>query len=163
VSMEMSYNGCVAIVNKKARRDYEVLEKWEAGIVLTGAEVKSVRKGAVSLAGARAVIMAPEASGEEVWVVRMQISPYEFSGDEEYDPVRRRKLLLSRKEIGEIAGKVRQKGLTLVPLRCYNRAGLIKVELALVRGKKKYEKREDLRKRAEAREIEQAYKRRGRK
>ncbi len=146
-------------VNKKALSDYEVLDKWQAGIVLTGAEVKSAKKGALSMSGSRVVVL-DDGGKEEVWVVGMQISPYEYAGGEEYDPVRRRKLLLRRDEVGEMVGKMRQKGLTVVPLKCYNSRGLIKVELALVRGKKKYEKREELRKRSEKREIEQAYKKR---
>lgn len=146
-------------VNKRALSDYEVLDTWEAGIVLTGAEVKSVKKGAVSLAGSRAVALEVRGK-EEIWVVGMQISPYEYAGDDDYDPVRRRKILLRKEEMREMVGKMRQKGLTAVPLRCYNKAGLIKVELALVRGKRKYEKREELKKRAERREIERAYKRR---
>jgi len=147
------------VVNKKALSDYEVLDKWQAGIVLTGAEVKSAKKGALSTSGSRVVVLDNDGK-EEVWVVGMQISPYEYAGDEEYDPVRRRKLLLRREEVREMVGKMRQKGLTVVPLKCYNSRGLIKVELALVRGKKKYEKREELRKRSEKREIEQAYKKR---
>lgn len=149
----------MTIVNKRAFSDYEILDKWEAGIVLSGAEAKSVKKGAVSLRGSRVVVMG-EGKNDELWVVGMQINPYEFASDEDYDPIRRRKLLLNKKEIVEIAGKVRQKGLTMVPLKCYNKAGLIKVELALVRGKKQYEKREDIRKRDAQREIEQAYKKR---
>ncbi len=157
------------MVNKRALSDYEVLESWEAGMVLTGAEVKSAKKGAVSLTGSRAVVMgdvgpilhkAIKDSKPEIWLVGMQISPYEYSGDENYDPIRRRKLLLKRKEIEEIAERVAQKGLTLVPLKCYNKGGLVKLELALVRGKKKYEKREELKKREVTREIERLVKKR---
>ena len=148
------------VTNRKAFSDYEILDRWEAGIILTGSEAKSAKKGAISLAGSRALIMPNEDGIEEVYVIGMQISPYLFSNDPDYDPIRKRKLLLNKAEVAQIMGKVRQKGLTLVPLECYNKAGYIKVTLALVRGKKKYEKREELKIRAIKREIEQVSKQR---
>ena len=148
------------VTNRKAFSDYEVLDQWEAGIILTGSEAKSAKKGAISLTGSRATILPNQQGKPEIWVIGMQISPYEFTKDEDYDPIRSRKLLLNKAEVAQITGKVRQKGLTLVPLECYNKAGYIKVTLALVRGKKKYEKREELKKRAVKREIEQVSKQR---
>ncbi len=136
------------IENRKAFFDYEVLQKWEAGIVLQGGEVKSVKKGAMSLNGARVVPMA-----DGLYLVGAQINKYEFSGEAEYDPIRSRKLLLTKKEEVEIRVKMGQKGLTVVPLSCYTKHGLIKAEIALARGKKAHEKREVEKKRDIDREI----------
>lgn len=137
------------IVNKKAGFDYEVLEKFEAGIKLLGLEVKSVKKGAVSLTGGRVII-----KDNEMFLVGVQINKYEYSSDENYDSLRTRKLLLARKEIEELRGKVEQRGLTLVPLAMYNKGDLVKLEIGLVRGRKEYEKREKLKKRDALRKIE---------
>ncbi len=138
--------------NKKARHDYHVLDTWEAGIVLTGPEVKSVRAGRASLA---------EAFGRvdrgEVWLHDMHVSPYDPASRWNTDPVRPRKLLLHRSEIRRLIGAVQEKGLTLVPLDLYLSHGHIKVTLALGRGKKLYDKREDLKKRAAEREVERAF------
>lgn len=147
------------VINKRAYSDYEILDKWEAGIILTGAEVKSAKKGAISLAGSRAVIRT-ETGKPEIWVIGMQINPYQFAPKDDYDPTRSRKLLLNAREIIEIRTKSERHGLTLIPLECYNKSGYIKVLLALARGKKKHEKREELKKREVKRELEKAVKQR---
>lgn len=136
----------VRIVNRKARFDYEVLERLEAGIALCGSEVKSIRQGQVSLNEAFARIV-----DDEVLLYDCHISPYQQAG---HDPVRPRKLLLHRREIKRLAGRVRQKGQTLVPLSIYfNQRGLVKLELALARGKARYDKREQIRRRDQQREM----------
>lgn len=142
------------IVNRRAKYDYEVMEDWEAGIMLIGAEVKSVKKGNASLAGSRVVVKAGENGKMEAFVVGMQVNAYENASDENYDPIRTRKLLLRREEIEKIMGKIAQKGLTVVPLECYNRNRLIKLKIGLVRGKKEFEKRETLKKRDIQRKLE---------
>lgn len=143
-------------MNKHAYFDYEILEQYEAGLVLRGYEVKSLRKGAASLRGARAVFKHGSEGGEELWLVGMQINPYEFARNEEYDPLRSRKMLLSVGEIERIKGKMSNSGLTLVPLECYNKGDWIKVKLGLARGKKQFEKREIKKKR----EVDQMIQRR---
>jgi len=129
--------------NKKALFDYEVIESLEAGIELTGAEVKSIRAGGANFAGARVLL---ESNG--AYLIGLNIQKYQFSSSENYDPSRTRRLLLHRKEIISIETKMRSAGLTLVPLKLYNKASLVKVQIALVRGKKKFEKRELIKKRA---------------
>jgi SsrA-binding protein len=142
----------VVITNRKARHEYFVLESHEAGIVLAGAEVKSIRNGRANLQDAYARI-----DDGEVFLFGMHISPYEFSrGD--LDPVRRRKLLLHHKEIVEIARATEEKGITLVPLRVYFKDGRCKVELAIARGKARYDKRQAIAARDAARETERALK-----
>lgn len=128
--------------NKKARFDYEIVEPFEAGIVLSGSEVKSVRAGGASLTGSRVLIKEDGA-----YVVGMNIQKYKFDSSEEYEAGRTRKLLLRTKELVAIATKMKSAGLTLVPVKLYNKGSLLKLEIALVRGKKKYEKREILKKR----------------
>ncbi len=130
--------------NKKARFDYEVVDTFEAGIILTGAEVKSVKKGQVNLTGARVI----EKEGK-FWVVGMSIPKYQFTTDPDYDPGRIRELLLHKREISSIGAKKEAGGLTLVALSTYNKGDLIKLSIGLVRGKKKYEKREQQKKRDE--------------
>ncbi len=142
----------VVITNRKARHEYFVLESYEAGIMLAGAEVKSIRNGRANLQDAYARI-----DDGEVWLFGMHVSPYEFSrGD--LDPVRRRKLLLHQKEILEIARATEEKGVTLVPLRVYFKDGRCKVELAVARGKARYDKRQAIAARDAARETERALK-----
>lgn len=137
--------------NKKAYFDYEILEKYEAGIVLTGAEVKSVKEGRVQLKGSFASIV-----NGKVIVENMHISPYRYSnGATRADPLRRRELLLHKKEIDHLAGLSMQKGFTLVPLEAILKNNLIKILLGVCRGKKKYDKREVLKRRAVTREIDQ--------
>lgn len=137
------------IVNRRAYFDYHILEKFEAGIHLTGAEVKSVKGGHMSLAGAFVRIV-----GSETYLVNAQIHPYTNARVENYDSRRTRKLLLHKKEIIALKSKT-QSGLTLVPLSCYTSKGLVKLELALARGKKKYEKRQARKIRDWEREMEE--------
>ena len=145
----------VACTNKKARRDYHIEDTIEAGIVLRGSEVKSLREGRANLTDAYAFV----ADGE-VWLSGLHISPYEHTRMEEQDPTRDRKLLLHASEIRRLAGKVDQKGFTLVPLRIYFKRGRAKVELGLGKGKRFYDKREDLKKADARREIERVMKNR---
>ncbi|HEX9007994.1 MAG TPA: SsrA-binding protein SmpB [Patescibacteria group bacterium] len=128
--------------NKKARFDYEIVESFEAGIVLTGSEVKSVRAGGASLTGSRVIIKEDGA-----YVVGMNVQKYKFDSSEEYDAARTKKLLIRKPELVSIGTKMKSAGLTLVPVRLYNKGSLLKLEIALVRGKKKYEKREVIKKR----------------
>jgi SsrA-binding protein len=144
--------------NRKARHDYEIEERYEAGIVLTGSEIKSVRGGKVNLRGSYARIV-----NGEVVLYDAHISPYEQSGKFfNHNPTRPRKLLLHRREISRLLGQVREKGLTLVPLRVYFKNRRAKVEIGVARGKKLYDKRQDLAKRDAQRDIERAIKSRGR-
>jgi len=137
--------------NKKALHEYHVVETWEAGIVLTGPEVKSIRAGRVSLAESFARV-----DRGEVWLYDMHVSPYDPASLWNADPVRPRKLLLHAREIRKLIGATKEKGLTLVPLELYTDHGLIKVSLALVRGKKLHDKREDLKRKDAEREIRRA-------
>lgn len=133
--------------NKKARFDYHILDTFEAGIVLKGSEVKSIRQGKASLSDAFAQVV-----GGEVFLFNMHISPYEKAGDI-LDPKRDRKLLLSKNEIRKIEGKLKNEGLALVPLELYFKRSLVKVSLAVAKGKKKYEKRDKIIKKEQKREI----------
>ncbi len=137
--------------NKKARHDYFIEETYEAGIVLKGTEVKSIRQGKVNLKDSYAAIQ-----NGEVYVYNMHISPYEKGNIYNVDPVRSRKLLLNRREINRLIGYTQQKGLTLVPLKLYFKKGLVKMELAVARGKKLHDKRADIAKRHAEREIERS-------
>lgn len=135
--------------NRKARFNYEVLEKYEAGIELLGTEVKSVRDGQMSLEGAFVIVR-----GGETYLINANIPPYQAKNTpKDYDPLRNRKLLLTKKEIAELAGNEKNKSLTIVPISVYNKGRKIKVEIALVKGKKKFDKRETLKKRDTDREI----------
>jgi SsrA-binding protein len=134
--------------NRKARHEYQVLEVFEAGIALTGPEVKSVRAGKVSFQDSYAAINAGE-----VWLQALHISPYEQAGRWNADPVRPRKLLMKREEIRKLTGKVEEKGLTLVPLDLHFRGGYVKVDLALARGKNLHDKRDTIRQRDMEREA----------
>lgn len=126
--------------NKKARFDYFIEETYEAGIVLTGTEVKSIRMGTLNLKDSYA-----EVAHGEIFIHNMHISPYEKGNIFNVDPVRKRKLLLHRQEISKLLGYITQKGLTLVPLKVYiNEKGLVKIELAVAKGKKLYDKRDDI-------------------
>ena len=137
--------------NRKARHNYEILERLEAGLVLTGSEVKSLREGRSSLAEAYARV-----SGGEAWLENMHIPPYEQGEKRGYDPLRPRKLLLHRREIDRLVGKQKEQSLALVPLRVYFVHGIAKVELGLGRGKREYEKRQSTLKRLAEREMERA-------
>jgi SsrA-binding protein len=143
--------------NRRARHDYQIEETFEAGMVLTGAEVKSLRAGQASLGEAYARV----ASGE-VWLENLHISPYSQASERSYDPRRPRKLLLRREEIDRLIGRTQERGLTLVPLRLYFRRGLAKIELGLGRGKRRYEKRRAIAEREHRREMERAVARRRR-
>lgn len=144
-------------INPRAKFDYDILKKYEAGIVLTGQEVKSVRAGNVSLKGAYATL-----HGEEVFLLNAHIGPYKKAGALlGYEPTQTRKLLLRRREIKELIGSIQSQGLTLIPMSLYTRGRRLKLELGLARGRKKYEKREVIKKRATDREIRAALNRRG--
>jgi SsrA-binding protein len=137
--------------NRKARHLYHLLEEYEAGLVLTGTEVKSLRDGHASLPESYAVIR-----DGELFLVDCHISEYSAGNRYNHNPMRERKLLLSRREIRRLQGKVLEKGLTLIPLSIYFRGGWAKVKLALAKGKKLYDKREDIKKREADREAERA-------
>ena len=140
--------------NRKARFDYEILEKYETGIELLGTEVKSVRGGRMSLEGSFAIIR-----GGEAFLINSNIPPYQVANaKEDYDPLRNRKLILTKKEIRELATNEKNKSLTIVPISVYNKGRKIKVEIALVKGKKKHDKRENIKKRETNREINRAIK-----
>ncbi|MBN1326238.1 SsrA-binding protein SmpB [Candidatus Falkowbacteria bacterium] len=142
-------------LNKKAGFDYEFLEKFEAGIVLTGQEVKSIRQGQASLAGSFVTLNR----NGEAFLTNAQIPPYKFAGQlPNYDPKQSRKLLLRQKELNYLIGKLQQSGLTLVPLSLYNKNNKIKLEFALARGKKKADKRQTIKSRETKRDIAQALK-----
>ncbi len=142
--------------NKKARHDYFIEEVYEAGIVLTGTEIKSVRAGKVSIKESYAKI-----EKGEMWIYGMNISPYEQGNRFNVDPLRARKLLLHKQEIRKLIGYTTMKGMTLVPLNMYiNEDGRAKMEVAVARGKKNYDKRDDMAKKDAARKIDQAMKQR---
>jgi SsrA-binding protein len=137
--------------NRRASHDYQILQRFECGIVLSGSEVKSLRGGQVSLSEAFARVR-----GEEVWLEGMHVPPYEQGEKRGYDPMRPRKLLLHRREIARLSSKQKEQGLALVPMRVYFVHGLAKVELGLGKGKREYEKRQALAERESRREIERA-------
>ena len=139
--------------NRRARHDYHLLDRYEAGLVLQGTEVKSLREGRASLQQAYA-----EVRGNEAWLVGAHISTYDQGNIANHDPDRDRKLLLHRKEIASLIGKVRERGFTLVPTRLYFKDGRAKVELALARGKERLDKRRDIARREADRQIERALK-----
>lgn len=137
--------------NRRAAHDYVLLERFEAGIVLTGTEVKSVRGGQVSLQ--RGFVQTRDG---ELWLIDAHIAPYEHAGYEKHDPTRPRKLLMHRREINRITDALVLKGLTVVPTKMYLKSGWVKLEIALARGKKKFDKRADLAKRDADRQVERA-------
>ena len=139
--------------NKKAYHDYLIEEKYEAGIALAGTEVKSLRMGKCSIKEAFIRI-----ENGEVWVYGMHVSPYEKGNIFNKDPLRPRKLLLHKKEIWKLLGKMKEKGYTLVPLQVYFKEGKAKVEIGLAKGKKLYDKREDIAKKDQRREAEKEFK-----
>jgi SsrA-binding protein len=143
------------IQNKKARHDFAILETFEAGIALLGTEVKSLREGRANLRDAYALI-----EGGEVLLRGFQIMPYSHTSDRALDPLRDRKLLLNRDEIRKLAGKINEKGMTLVALKVYfNSRGIAKVELGLAKGKRLYDKREAIAERESKRDVDRAIKR----
>jgi len=137
--------------NRRARHDYEVLDTFEAGMALLGPEVKSLRAGRVNLGDAYAVVR-----GGECWLEKLHISPYEPATRENPEPMRPRKLLLHRHELRKLEGKVKERGLTLVPLSLYWKDGRAKVELGLVRGRRTHDRREDIKRRDADREARRA-------
>ena len=142
------------IQNKKAYFDYEILEKFEAGMSLRGFEVKSLRNKQGSVLGSRVIIR-----GGEAFVVGMEIPPYQPANTpKEYEPQRTRKLLLKKNEIKYMLGKGEERGLTIVPIRVYNKGRVIKMEIGIAKGKKKYDKRETIKKRESKRKIERTLK-----
>ena len=141
--------------NPKARHDYHILDRWEAGLVLTGTEVKSVRAGKVSLKGGFGVLR-----NGELWLEGVNIAKYESGGYVNHDPLRPRKLLMHRREIRRLIGALEQKGLTLVPLDIHIARGRAKVTIALARGKKGHDKREDIKRRDAERDIARTFSRR---
>jgi SsrA-binding protein len=141
----------VVASNRKARHEFEILETFEAGLVLRGPEVKSLREGKVGFQDAYARL-----EGGEIWLHSLHISPYEQANRYNEDPLRPRKLLLNRQEIRRLVGRVEEKGLTLVPLEIYFRRGFAKVTLALARGRKLYDKREKLKRRTQDEEARRA-------
>jgi SsrA-binding protein len=148
----------VVASNRQARRDYDVLDSWEAGMVLQGSEVKSLRESKVQLADAYGRF-----DGGEVWLVGLHISPYSHAaGHNGHDPDRPRKLLLNRREIDEIRTRVDQERLAIVPLALYFKDGRAKVEIAVGRGRRSYDKRHVIAERDAAREADRAMSRRGR-
>jgi len=143
------------IQNRKAHFNYEVLEKYEGGIELVGNEVKSVRNGRISLEGAFVIVR-----GGEVFLINANIDPYQPKNTpKDYNPLRNRKILLTKKEIAELGESEKNKSLTIIPISLYNKGRKIKIEIALVKGKKQHDKRETTKKRETERELRREYKR----
>jgi SsrA-binding protein len=140
----------VLATNRKASFEYFLIERFEAGLALQGTEIKSIRAGQVSLAEAYVDIE----EGREAWLIEAHIAPYAQGNRFNHDPKRKRRLLLHKKQIRELWNNVRQKGMTIVPVRIYLKAGRAKIEIALARGKKAYDKRATIAKRDQAREAE---------
>ena len=143
--------------NRKARHDYHISDVYEAGIVLLGTEVKAIREGRVNLRDSYARI-----EGGEVFLHGLHVSPYSHRGYAEHEPLRRRKLLLTRREIHKLTGKAVERGFTLVPVRMYFKRGMVKVALGVAKGKKSHDKRETIRRREVDRETRAAIKERSR-
>jgi SsrA-binding protein len=150
----MPENIKIVATNRKASHEYFLLERYEAGIALQGSEIKSIRAGQISLAEAFV-----EIDGREAWLVDAHIAPYVQASYFNHEPRRPRKLLLHRDEIRKLWNEVRQKGVTVVPLKVYLKDGRAKVEIAVAKGKKLYDKREAIAKRDAEREMERQYKR----
>ena len=145
----------VVATNRKARHDYLIEDTFEAGLVLTGSEIKSIRSGQVNLRDSYATVREGE-----LWLVNVHIAAYQQASYENHEPRRDRKLLMHRREINRLASKLQEKGLTLVPLQLYLKNSRAKVELGLGRGKKLYDKRQSLREREDRRKIDRAVGRR---
>lgn len=145
----------VVATNRKARFEYFLLEKYEAGISLHGSEIKSIRAGQISLAEAFV-----QTDGREAWLMNAHIAPYEQANRFNHDPKRPRRLLLHKREIREMWDAVKQKGMTIVPVQVYLKEGRAKVEISLAKGKKLYDKRQDIAQRDQAREVERERKER---
>lgn len=138
----------VIATNRKANFEYEILSRYEAGIVITGTEVKSLREAKVNLQDAYGRII-----NDEVWIINSHINEYRFGNINNHEPLRNRKLLLNKKEIRKIKQMLQEKGLTLVPLKIYFKNSLVKVEIGIARGKKLYDKRESIKKREVERKL----------
>lgn len=145
----------IVATNRKAKRDYFLFDTYEAGLVLKGSEIKSIRAGQVSLAEAYVAV-----DGKEAWLVDAYVAPYEQASIFNHEPRRRRKLLLHKSEIRRLWNQVRKKSMTIIPTKMYLKQGLAKVEIAVARGKKQYDKRQAIAKRDTEREIERQYKER---
>lgn len=146
-------NEQIITVNRKARHDYHILETYEAGLVLKGTEVKSIRNHQVSIKESYA-----QFKGLELFIINMHIAPYQFGNRFNLEPKRDRKLLLQSKQLTKLKGQIETKGVTLVPLRLYFKNGYAKIEIALAKGKKLYDKRQDLIKKSIQREAERELK-----
>ncbi len=149
--METKSEERIAISNRKARFEYEILDTFEAGIVLVGSEVKSLRQGKANLQDSYALV-----KNAEVWLLNMHINPYEQANQFNHDPLRTRKLLLNKSEIAKLQIKTNEKGLTLIPLKLYFTKGIAKVELGIGKGKKLHDKRESIKERDVTREMQRA-------
>lgn len=145
----------VIATNRKAYHEYQFADTYEAGLVLVGSEIKSIRAGRVSLQDGFVLL-----EGGEAWLMNVHIAPYEPASRQNHDPKRRRKLLLHRREIERLHSRVQEKGYTIVPIRLYLKDSRAKVEIALARGKKLYDKREAIAKRDVKRQVERALKER---
>lgn len=145
----------IVTINRKARKDYDILESLEAGVALQGTEVKSLREGSMNLKDSYARVQNGEA-----FLINAHISPYSHGNLQNHDPLRERKLLLHKSEIKRLTGKTEEKGLTLVPLRVYFLNGRVKIELALARGRRQHDKREAIKRRDAEREIRRELKNR---
>ena len=143
----------IITVNRKARHDYHILETFEAGIVLTGGEIKSVRQGEINLAQSYVT-----SYGAELFLVGAHINPYKFTSDPDYDPIRKRKLLLKKTELHKLISRVETKGLTIVPLQLHLKRGYAKLEIALAKGKDAPDKRQAIKGREAGREMARAIK-----
>jgi len=143
----------VVATNRKAGRDYNLEDRYEAGLVLMGTEIKSIRAGRVNLSDGYVQVR-----DNELWLTNVHIAPYDPSGRSGHEPLRLRKLLLHRREIARLISRVQERGYTIVPLRLYLKGGRAKVEIALARGKRKYDKRAAIAKRTAQRDIERALK-----
>jgi SsrA-binding protein len=147
----------IVSTNRRARHEYHIIETFECGLVLHGYEVKSIREGRVNIQDAYGTVR-----GEEAFIENMHITPYSHGDLRVIDPLRTRKLLLKRKEIDYLLGKTRERGLTLVPLKLYFKGPNVKIEVGVARGKKLYDKREDMAERDARRDIERAMRGKGR-
>jgi SsrA-binding protein len=155
--MAKEESGRLLAQNKKARHVYEILDTIEAGLVLSGTEIKSVRKARINLKDGYARIR-----NGEVWLENVHISPYEQGNIYNHDPLRNRKLLMHKKQINKLIGQVKTDGVTLVPLKVYIRNGFAKVLIGVARGKKNYDKRESLKRKEQKRDVARALKERNR-
>jgi SsrA-binding protein len=140
------------VTNRKALHDYFIIDRYETGIVLKGTEVKSLRQGMANLQDGYATL-----KNGEIWLIGMHISPFEKGNINNHDPKRDRKLLMHKREIRRLIGKIAEKGLTLIPLRVYFKKNIVKVELGLAKGKKSYDKREAIKERETKRQIQRDY------